>query len=439
MPDFGIRSEGGGESLDAIARTDRLLDALAEQRRVRPADAGDAALFALLADWRDDVRWPPATDLVSEQAAATALREGLTARPEKRGPHRGLAIVASLAAAVLCIGGFGAVVGTAGPGDPLYGLHTALFGEPQSVRDDRVTLAAQTEMMQVQQLIDQGDWDQAQQKLQAVSTQVETVDDVDAKTDLIQKWNELSVKVGTRDPAATLPPVVPGAPPVEPPPGVTLLELPPVTTTTSSSSTTSSSDTTTTPETTSSDSPTTTPVTTTPVTTTPVTTTQPTTTPATTTQPTTTPPTTTSPSDTPTSQMRASQSPSETSVPPTSEVSTVPSSAAGSPPPPSTLPPSTSTPAAGSTTIAPQGIAPATAPSSVPSSVQTAVTTQAPASVSTAPPNTASVTTITAPAPVTRSEQSVPSVAPSVPFVPHRQPQGVVTTIPLPLPGLGLN
>jgi hypothetical protein len=406
-----------------------LLDALAEQRRVRPADAGDAALFALLADWRDDVRWPPATDLVSEQAAATALREGLTVRPEKRGPHRGLVIVASLAAAVLCIGGFGAVVGTAGPGDPLYGLHTALFGEPQSVRDDRVTLAAQTEMMQVQQLIDQGDWDQAQQKLQAVSTQVETVDDVDAKTDLIQKWNELSVKVGTRDPAATLPPVVPGAPPVEPPPGVTLLELPPVTTTTSSSSTTSSSDTTTTPETTSSDSPTTTPATTTPVTTTPVTTTPPTT----------TPPTTTSPSDTPTSQMRASQSPSETSVPPTSEVSTVPSSAAGSPPPPSTLPPSTSTPAAGSTSIAPQGIAPATAPSSVSSSVQTAVTTQAPASVSTAPPNTASVTTITAPAPVTRSEQSVPSVAPSVPFVPHRQPQGVVTTIPLPLPGLGLN
>ena len=44
----------------------------------------------------------------------------------------------SAAAAVLCLGGFGAVVAGAGPGDALYGLRTMLFGEQQETRDDAV-------------------------------------------------------------------------------------------------------------------------------------------------------------------------------------------------------------------------------------------------------------------------------------------------------------
>ena len=149
------------------------------------------------------------------------------------------------------------MVAGSGPGDSLYGLRTALFGEKTVVRDDKVALAAQTEMAQVQQMIDQGDWDQAQQKLQAVSTQVQSVDDVTTKTDLIQQWNELSVKVGTRDANATLPPSSVGEPAAPPPAGVTLLELPAVTTSTATvttstegATTTSPSDTTTSGETT---------------------------------------------------------------------------------------------------------------------------------------------------------------------------------------------
>ncbi len=140
--------------------------------------------------------------------------------------RRGLTMVTSIAAAVLCIGGFGAVVAGSGPGDSLYGLRTALFGEKVSVRDDRVALAAQTEMSQVKEMINHGDWEQAQQKLKAVSTQVQSVDDVTTKTDLINQWNELSVKVGTRDAKASLPASTPGVPAAPPPPGVTLLEVP---------------------------------------------------------------------------------------------------------------------------------------------------------------------------------------------------------------------
>jgi hypothetical protein len=203
VPDFGKRSNGG-ESLDAIAHTDLLLDMIGAERRAEPSDFGDAALFTLLEDWRDDVRWPP-TELISERDAAAALRDGVNSMPAKRG-HRGLTLVASIAAAVLAIGGFGAVVSGAGPGDPLYGLRTALLGEPQTVRDDRVTLAAQTEMAEVQKLIDNGDWQQAQQKLATVSTSVQSVDDTARKQNLIDQWNQLAVKVTERDPAATVPP-----------------------------------------------------------------------------------------------------------------------------------------------------------------------------------------------------------------------------------------
>ncbi|CAJ1585080.1 anti-sigma-D factor RsdA [[Mycobacterium] wendilense] len=226
MPDFRPGSGQGPESLDDIARTDQLLDALAGQRRVRPADRADAELFALLEDWRDGVRGPSVRRFITEDEAAVAIQDGLAAQTPKPRPRRALTVVASLAAGVLAIGGFGALVGGAQPGDSMYGLRTALFGESPSVRDDRVTLAAQTEMAEVQQLIERGDWEQAQAKLEQVSTSVQTVGDVEHKADLIQQWNELSVKVGTRDPQATLPPVTPGAPAVPPPPGVTLLELP---------------------------------------------------------------------------------------------------------------------------------------------------------------------------------------------------------------------
>ncbi len=205
--------------------------------------------MTMLEGWRDGVRRHPTDAVVTEQEAAAALRAGVAGerRPEPQPrSRRGLTMVASMAAAVLCIGGFGAVVAGSGPGDSLYGLRTVLFGEKNVVRDDKVALAAQTEMAQVQQMIDKGDWDQAQQKLQAVSTQVQSVDDVTTKTDLIQQWNELSVKVGTRDANATLPPSSVGEPAVPPPAGVTLLELPAVTTSTATVTTSTEGATTTT-------------------------------------------------------------------------------------------------------------------------------------------------------------------------------------------------
>jgi hypothetical protein len=213
MPDFGRwTSNGGDASLNDINRTDRFLDALATERPVYSTDPGDAELAHLLAGWRDELREPPLMAPVTPRDAALALRRAVDARKRTR---TSMALVGSVAAAVLCLGGFGAVVAGAGPGDPLYGLHTMLFGEQQQTRTDQVALASQ-QLAEVQQLIDEGQWDAAQDKLQALTTTVATVNDVEQKEDLVTQWQELTVKVDAKDADATLPPGAPPPPMPEP-------------------------------------------------------------------------------------------------------------------------------------------------------------------------------------------------------------------------------
>jgi len=214
-----FRGPGDEPSLDAIRSSDDFIDALATGRPATPRDAADADLAALLGGWRDEMRFPPATDLISDSDAIAALNAGLAQKPTRVNREireirssaptrnrRGLSVIGAAAAAVMCIGGFGAVVAGAGPGDALYGLRTMIFGAPKQVRDDQVALAARTELNQVQDLIARGDWEQAQDKLVAVSSQVETLGDAPQKQELMQQFNDLSAKVVERDPEATAPP-----------------------------------------------------------------------------------------------------------------------------------------------------------------------------------------------------------------------------------------
>ncbi len=239
MPDFGRWTNGGDPSLNEINRTDRFLDALAAEQQVYATDSGEAELAQLLAGWRDEVREPPLMAPVTPRDAAVALTRALESRKRTR---TSMALVGSVAAAVLCLGGFGAVVAGAGPGEPLYGLHTMLFGEQKQTRSDQVTLASQ-QLAEVQQLIDQGQWAAAQDKLQTLTTTVATVNDVEQKQELVTQWQELTVKVDAKDASATLPP---GAPPPPMPEPVVVAPGSDTSTTTSSetsSSTSSSSET----------------------------------------------------------------------------------------------------------------------------------------------------------------------------------------------------
>ena len=140
MPDFGRWSANGGDpSLNEINRTDRFLDALANQEPVYSTDPSEAELAQLMAGWRDEIRTPPLMSPVTPRDAVVALTRAVESRKRTR---TSMAIVGSVAAAVLCLGGFGAVVAGAGPGDALYGLHTMLFGEQKRTDRGGARLAA---------------------------------------------------------------------------------------------------------------------------------------------------------------------------------------------------------------------------------------------------------------------------------------------------------
>lgn len=329
MPDFGRWTANGGDpSLNEINRTDRFIDALAAEQPVYSTDAGEAELAGLLAGWRDEVRDAPLRTALTPRDAVIALDRAAASRHRRR---LSFAVVGSIAAAVLCLGGFGAVIAGAGPGDPLYGLRTMLFGEQQQTREDPVMLASQ-QLAEVQQLIDEGRWDAAQEKLQTLTTTVATVNDVEQKQELVTQWQEMTVKVESQDAAATIPPNVP--PPVFPDVPVPAVVAPGSETTTSTTTSTSSSETTSSETTSPSDTTTTSPTSPTSTTTSPTTTTtSPTTT---TTSPTTT--TTTTTTITTTSPPAAASPPVQQPQPAVSAVEEPPSTPIPTPPPNTPIP-----------------------------------------------------------------------------------------------------
>lgn len=204
-------------ALDAIMRTDRFVDALASGARMSSVDP----LSAMLGEWRDDVRRRPDARVVTMTQASAALAR--LQKPPRRNRFA-LTVVGGLAAAVLCLGGFGAVVLDAKPGDALYGLRSTVFGERTETRNEAVTLAAQ-ELDQVQQLVNQGNWDEAQQKLVTLGPTVQSVSDAQSKQQLVEQYNSLTAKVIQRDPQAAPPP--PGVPPpVNPSSPLTFLQVP---------------------------------------------------------------------------------------------------------------------------------------------------------------------------------------------------------------------
>jgi hypothetical protein len=398
MPDFGRWTGNGGDpSLNEINRDERFLDALASGQPVYATDPAEAELAFLLSDWRDGIRDTPATTVVTPRDAAIALRGSLDSRKRTRAS---LTLVGSAAAALLVLGGFSAAVYGAGPGDSLYGVRTQLFGEQPSERSDQVMLASQ-QLAEVQQLVEKGDWQQAQDRLQTLSTTVQSVDKVEDKQELVEQWNALAYKVVEQDPAATLPP--PDQPqPVLPSSPLTLLQVPVVTETTTETST---------------------PTSTSPSISTATSTSEPT---PTSPSDSTTPPTTaTSP---PPSDVMIAPTPSTPpSSPPSSSSSTSPTTATSSPTATSTsTPPSTNTPTTTTTTTTrqqPAALPPSSLPPSTVSVPSSAPAIQAPPPVSAPPASAPPVSAppviappvVQAPPPVSQAPEVVAPPSVSVP------------------------
>ncbi|BBZ26966.1 hypothetical protein MMAD_12610 [Mycolicibacterium madagascariense] len=391
MPDFGRWTNNGGDpSLNEIARVDQFFEALASSQPVYSTDREEAELAFLLSGWRDDVREAPVTTPVSTGAAVDALRAGLSGRTARRS----FAVVGSVAAAVLCIGGFGTAVYGSGPGDTLYGMRSAIFGQAEATRDEQVSLAS-AQLAQVQQLIDAGQWQQAQDKLVAVSTAVQGVGPVDQKQQLVEQWNALTYKVVEQDPAATLPP--PGQPlPVLPSSPLTWLPVPTADATTSASTTSSTSATSTTSETPTSD-----------------------------TSPT-SPTETTAPSD---------SSSSAATSPATSSATTTPSSPSSATPSPTSTAPSVTSPTTSSAAATPPPTS-ATASTAAPASTPAAPASSSASTATTTTTTTTTTTSVVEPSPPPSTSAAAPAPAPRAqsgpPSQPAERPVAPTTTTVLP-------
>jgi hypothetical protein len=353
MPEFGRwTSNGGDPSLNEINRSEKFIEALSLEHQVYATDREEAELAVLLAGWRDDARRTPMSGIAPPREAVKALDKA-TGQGRVRFP---MALVGSMAAALLCLGGFGAAVYGSGPGDALYGVRGLVFGSAPVTRDVGVELAS-SELKQVQQLIDDGQWEEAQQKLQTITTTVATVGDEQRKQELVDQWQQLSVKVETRDPNATVPA---DAPPV-------VLPEVTITTTPAPSESTPGETTPTTPST----GPSTSPTETTPG--------SETSTPS----PTSTPSATSTPSEASTSQPTTSQPSSSPTPTPTPSSSAQPTTSA-----PASQPSTTHTTSAPTTSAAPVAeappvtattVAPSVEPTSVPSAPPVRTTPSAPA------------------------------------------------------------
>lgn len=196
----GWQENEGPEDLVALRRTNRMIDAIAADLPVATSDSDEYAVAMMLAAWREDVGREPMPAKPTLGQARNALRD-------RGGRSRMLATtVGSAAAVTLLFGGFGAAVYQSHPGDALYGLRTSLFGAPPAVRTDPVVLSAQTELAQVEKLISQGDWEEAQQQLGVAAARVNEVGDAQQKAELASRVQQAEVRIDAKDPQATVPP-----------------------------------------------------------------------------------------------------------------------------------------------------------------------------------------------------------------------------------------
>ncbi|WP_100465974.1 anti-sigma-D factor RsdA [Mycobacteroides abscessus] len=196
----GWQENEGPEDLAALRRTNRMIDAIAADLPVATSDSDEYAVAMMLAAWREDVGREPMPAKPTLGQARNALRD-------RGGRSRMLATtVGSAAAVTLLFGGFGAAVYQSHPGDALYGLRTSLFGAPPVVRTDPVVLSAQTELAQVEKLISQGDWEEAQQQLGVAAARVNEVGDAQQKAELASRVQQAEVRIDAKDPQATVPP-----------------------------------------------------------------------------------------------------------------------------------------------------------------------------------------------------------------------------------------
>ncbi|MCX4097192.1 anti-sigma-D factor RsdA [Nocardia sp. alder85J] len=204
----------GPVDIMAVRRDDALIEAIAGDGPVTTDSSEEYQLAALLANWRAEIIEPPLPAGPDLDAIVAAVNQEIGARQSRIGGARrgNLRLVRPLlgaAAAVAVIaGGTTAFSYSAQPGDPLWRVKEVVFSEQAQTT---IAQHADDDLTKAQDFIAQNRPEQAKALLQSASSTATQVSDDGRKSDLLEKYNDLLVKLQALGPgaAAGLTPAVP--------------------------------------------------------------------------------------------------------------------------------------------------------------------------------------------------------------------------------------
>ncbi|MEV6771396.1 anti-sigma-D factor RsdA [Nocardia sp. NPDC051030] len=228
--------DAGPVDIAAVRRDDALIEAIAGDGPVQTGTTEEYQLAALLANWRAEIVAEPMPAGPDLDSIVAAVNQEIGARQARVGARnsgrlRLLRPIAGAAAGLaLVIGGLTAFSYSAQPGDPLWRVKEVVFSEQAQTT---VVQRADSDLVQAQNLIDQGKPEQAKALMESAANNAGQVNDTTKKDDLVDRWQQLFAQLQTKAPevAASLLPVAPTTTTTKPPvvttnPDVTVLLTP---------------------------------------------------------------------------------------------------------------------------------------------------------------------------------------------------------------------
>ncbi|MGL4305720.1 MAG: anti-sigma-D factor RsdA [Mycobacteriaceae bacterium] len=186
----------------AVQSDDALINAIAGDGSVQAATSVDYELASLLAGWRGELLSTPTPISPTLDEVCVALDGGfiddeLVAKPVRRALRIGFTQVLAGAAAVVAvaIGGLTIFTYDAQPGDALFGVKQAIFGD--QARSDQILVAARTDLAEAERRIAAGDKQSAQALLAEIAGRVNGVTKTSDR-EALQEWlNRLDEQIST--------------------------------------------------------------------------------------------------------------------------------------------------------------------------------------------------------------------------------------------------
>ncbi|GGK56858.1 anti-sigma-D factor RsdA [Nocardia camponoti] len=211
--------DSGPVDIAAVRGDDALIDAIASDGLVHTNSPEEFQLASLLADWRGELLstpMPAGPNLdtvfaaVNQEIGARGVRVGASSRGRLRLVRP---LLASAAALAVVFGGLTGLSYNAAPGDALWKVKEVVFSEQAQ---STVVAQADGDLVAAQNLIAQGNPEQAKALLEQASNAAGQVNDPGKRDDLAARWHQLreqlmkvAPEIGAQLPKTTLPPATP--------------------------------------------------------------------------------------------------------------------------------------------------------------------------------------------------------------------------------------